>query len=148
MTWITKSLLAFSLMMAAHAWAEEKIALIVSKSSAIQKLSAEQVKTLFLGQTRFAEEGKVVNIADRDRNSPIYKEFYQLSANMSPKEVGVHWAKKVFTGEAPPPARLTGDDTAAKEWVKTHDDGLTYIYAKNADAKIRVVATLEGAQAR
>lgn len=123
--------------------AAEKIAVIVNKNSTLQKLSNEQVKNLFLGQIRYIESGKPLVIGERDRKSQIHEEFYALAANMTPKDVSVHWAKKVFTGEAPPPPRISGDDAAAIEWVRGNPEAITYAYAKNCDAKIKIVAFLE-----
>jgi hypothetical protein len=148
MIWMIRSLFLALLVFSSPLLADDSIALIVGKSSSIQKLSNDQIKSLFLGQTRFVGEGKAVTIADRDRNSAIYKEFYALATGMSVKDVAVHWARKVFTGEAPPPTRIAGDDTAAKDWVRSNDEGLTYVYAKNCDANVRIVALIENVPAR
>lgn len=146
---MTKTLFTI-LLLFANSFAEsafaEKIAVIVNKNSSVSKLSQEQVKSLFLGQTRYAEGGKALSIGERDRNSPIYMEFYATVANMNPKEVSVHWAKKVFTGEAAPPARINGDDKATIDWLQTQPDAITYIYAKNSDSRVKIVTFIESSR--
>lgn len=120
----------------------EAIAIVVSKKSPIEKLSATQIRALFLGETRRLDSGKAVEIGDRDRHSEIFRDFYFTVADMTPKDVAIHWAKKVFTGKATAPTHVAGDDEAAKAWVKSRLDGITYIAAKNVDAQVKVIGSV------
>jgi ABC-type phosphate transport system substrate-binding protein len=123
--------------------AADNIVAIVNKKSTLQKLTLAQMKAVFLGETRYAAPGVLVEVTDRDRNSDIYKEFYSNIASMTPKEVSVHWARKVFTGEAPPPARIAGDDADAIAMIKSKPDAITYIFEKNANANVRIVFSVQ-----
>jgi ABC-type phosphate transport system substrate-binding protein len=122
--------------------AGESIAVVTSKTSKIDKLSLAEIRALYLGETRRLQSGKTVDIGDRDRASDLHRDFYHSVAEMSPKDVAVHWAKKVFTGKATAPARVAGDDEAAKAWVKAKPDAITYIAAKSVDGQVKVVGTL------
>ncbi|MBC7530366.1 MAG: hypothetical protein H7318_02245 [Oligoflexus sp.] len=123
--------------------AADNIVVVVNKKSTLQKLTLNQIKAVFLGETRYAAPGILVEVTDRDRASDIYRQFYDGIASMKPKEVSVHWARKVFTGEAPPPARVSGDDAQAISLVKAKPDAITYIFEKNANASVRIVFSVQ-----
>lgn len=123
--------------------AGDNIVAIVNKKSTLKKLTLAQVKAVFLGETRYAAPGVSVEISDRDRASVIYKDFYDGIASMTPKEVSVHWARKVFTGEAPPPARISGDDAEAIALVKSKPNAITYVFEKNANGSVRIVFSVK-----
>jgi len=123
----------------AFAFSGEAVVAIVHRSSPLQKLTASQLKAVFLGESRFAVPGVMVEVNDRDRNSEIYREFYASIAAMSPKDVSIHWARKVFTGAAPPPPRISGDDSMAISVVTAKPEAITYIYEKNLTNAVKVV---------
>lgn len=120
----------------------DSIALVTSRKSMIEKLSPGQIRALYLGETRRLESGTTVELGDRDRSSEIYRDFYQTVTDMTPKDVAVHWAKKVFTGKATPPVRLVGDDEAAKNWVKARPDAMTYISSRSVDSSVKVIGLI------
>ena len=123
--------------------AADNIVAIVNKKSTLQKMTLAQVKAVFLGETRYAAPGILVEVSDRDRASEIYREFYDNIASMTPKEVSVHWARKVFTGEAPPPVRISGDDAEAIALVKAKPEAISYVFEKNATASVRIVFSVQ-----
>jgi ABC-type phosphate transport system substrate-binding protein len=139
------SLLLFA-MLSGHALAADNIVVVVSKKSPLTKLTNAQVKALYLGETRYAVPGVQVELHDRDRSTPIFKEFYSRLAAMSAKQVTVHWSRKVFTGEAPPPVRDSGDDAAVIEAIKDRAEAINYVYEKSLSpsAKVKVVYSLAG----
>lgn len=140
MTYKNRFVLLFSLFFTSQSlYAAATIVVIVNKKSTLQKLTLAQIKAIFLGETRYAAPGILLEINDRDRGSEIYKEFYDSIASMTPKEVSVHWARKVFTGEAPPSARVTGDDAAAIALVKAKPEAISYVYEKNANSSVKIV---------
>lgn len=141
--WFKSSLILLLLQsLTQSAFAADAIVAIVNRKSVLQKLTQQQMKAVFLGETRFAAPGVLLEIVDRDRTSDIYKNFYANLVSMSPKEVSIYWAKKVFTGEAPPPTRVTGDDAAAIEQVKGKPNSISYIYEKNVTASVKVIFEL------
>lgn len=119
--------------------AREKILVIANKELDLKALTRTQMKSLFLGEMRFTASGKAVRIGDRDRSSRVHKDFYESTAQMSPKDVSIYWARKVFSGQALPPARIPGDDKSTLDWVRAHTDGISYIYADNVDSSVQVV---------
>jgi ABC-type phosphate transport system substrate-binding protein len=141
--WIKSSLILLLLQsLVPTAFAADSIVAIVNRKSTLQKLTQQQLKAVFLGESRYAAPGVLIEIVDRERTSDIYKDFYASLVAMSPKEVSIYWAKKVFTGEAPPPTRVIGDDAAAIEQVKTKPNGISYIYEKNVTAAVKVIYEL------
>lgn len=126
-----------------EAFAADNIVVVVNKKSAITRLTHAQVKALFLGETRYPVPGVPVELQDRERTSQIFKEFYDGVASMSPKQVTVLWSRKVFTGEAPPPVRVSGDDNAILEALKQKPEAISYIYERNVTPSVRVVYSLK-----
>ena len=106
-------------------------------------LSSKVLMAVFLGEPRYAAPGILVEVTDRDRASDISRQFYDGIASMKPKDVSAHWARKVFTGEAPPPGRVSGDDAQAISLVKAKPDAITYIFEKNGNAGVRIVFSVQ-----
>ncbi len=131
-------------MLTAQAFAADTIVVIVAKKSPVTKLTLAQVKALYLAETRFAVPGVQVEVHDRDRSSAIFKEFYEKVAGMSPKQAAVHWSRKVFTGEAPPPVRDSGEDAVVLEALKNKGEAISYVYEKSitSAANVKVVYSL------
>lgn len=119
--------------------AADTIAVIVNKNSAVHKLTLAQVKAIFLGETRYADSSVLLEVHDRNSKSELYTHFFAGIASMNPKEVAVHWAKKVFTGEAAPISRILGDDAEAIALIIAKPNAITYIQEKNATNKVKVV---------
>lgn len=126
-----------------RAEASGNIVVVVAKKSPITKLTHAQVKSLYLGETKFVAPGQSVELRDRDRTSEIFKEFYAGLVSMTPKQVTVHWSRKVFTGEAPPPTRDMGEDASVIEALKSKPEAINYIYEKNVNRDVRVVYSLK-----
>ncbi|RZA17711.1 MAG: hypothetical protein EOP10_22225 [Proteobacteria bacterium] len=63
---------------------------------------------------------------------------------MSPKQAAVHWSRKVFTGEAPPPVRDSGEDAVVLEALKNKGEAISYVYEKSitSAANVKVVYSL------
>jgi hypothetical protein len=125
-----------------NADAADVIVVIANRSLEIPQLDASSLKSYFMGEKRYTETGQMVRIGERDRESDLYREFYDLTLRMTPKDVAVYWAKKVFTGEAIPPTRIKGDDQETLEWVRTHQEAISYIYEKNVDNTVQVLGKL------
>lgn len=123
--------------------AQGNIVVVVSKKSQLGRLSAAQVKALYLGETRIPVPGVSIELHDRERSSDIFKQFYAAIASMTPKQVTVHWSRKVFAGEASPPPREAGEDSAVIEALKAKPLAINYIYEKNLNSSVKVVYSLK-----
>ncbi|MES2745154.1 MAG: hypothetical protein V4655_06995 [Bdellovibrionota bacterium] len=134
------------IMLTAKSFAADNIVVIVPKKSPLTKLTLAQVKALYLGETRFAVPGVQVELHDRDRTTVIFKEFYEKVADMSPKQASVHWSRKVFSGEAPPPVRDSGEDAAVLEALKNKGEAINYVYEKSVTSasNMKIVYSLNG----
>lgn len=118
------------------------VVVVVNKKSEIRKISVEDARALFLGHIRFVDARSRATIGMRDGSLEVHKKFFARIAGMDPREVKINWAKQIFSGNSSPPVSVSGDDTAAKLWVRSTVDGITYIDATSMDDSMKSLLTL------
>lgn len=118
--------------------AEPEVVVIVSRQSAVEKLTREQVGDLFLGKLSRLGGVKVVPL-DRPEGSPVRDAFYAEFAGKSAAQIKAHWSKIIFTGRGQPPAQVA-DGEAARLRVAEDPAAVAYIERSLVDDSVRIVA--------
>jgi ABC-type phosphate transport system substrate-binding protein len=127
---------------ATPAWAR-RIAVVAGAGSKIGALTEAQARDVFLGNQEVLPSGEHVTPVDQSKDAPITEAFYALVADMSLKDVSVHWAKKVFAGRGTRPVQLEGGDAGVKAWVSARADAIGYVQADAVDGSVKVLLLLE-----
>ena len=121
--------------------AEDTIAVIINKQNTIEKLSVEDVRSIFLGEKKFFANDARIELADQNKDSSIFGTFYKLLASKSTKDITILRAKLVFTGQAQAPLVLNNDE-AVKSWVAKTPNGIAYIHTKELDNNVKSILKL------
>jgi ABC-type phosphate transport system substrate-binding protein len=122
----------------ARAEAEPEIVAVVSATSEIPKLTADEVADIFLGKlTRLAGGVRPVPL-DQPESSAARAQFYQQFAGKSAAQVKAHWSKVIFTGRGQPPAQVP-DSREARRRVAEDPNAIAYIERDLVDESVRIV---------
>lgn len=108
---------------------------IVNLSSDVHKLSANEIKALFLGKSK---QFKAFN---QPVGSPIREEFMSKVMQKSEGQYKAYWSKKIFSGKGSPP-KVLEDSAEVKRMVKRTPNAMGFIDNSLADDSVRVVYTL------
>lgn len=111
-------------------------------TSAVKFLTLEEVRELYLGQTRTVQSIGTVDLADRPSDSAIFREFYQKVTEKDPRQVKALWAKLGFMGKAKPPKVFSSDEEII-QWVKKHPNAIGYIEKSSLDKSVNVLLVVD-----
>lgn len=133
--WALPLLLAMS-MPAANASAD--VVVVVSAKNAVTRLTAEQVKKIFLGKTEAFPNGIHAVPIDQAEGNAIRDEFYSKVINKNSSQVTAYWARIIFTGDGHPPKLLEGN-IAVRKAVASNPNAIGYIDESAVDSSVRVI---------
>ena len=124
----------------APAWADTVV--VVSASSPVTALSAEQVSDLFLGKAgRFPDGAGPVQTYDLGEGSVARELFYRRISGRDPAQMTAYRARMMFTGRGQPPIELDHDDQVRRA-VARNPLALGYLERTAVDTSLRVVLVL------
>jgi ABC-type phosphate transport system substrate-binding protein len=119
---------------------------IVNKSAPIEKLSKDDVRSIFLGRLFvFPATDFEVNALDQANSSDLREWFYLQLANKSRRKMNTYWARYLFTGKGQPPLALESDQSIV-DMVSISPHTIGYLDEKFVNAQVKVVYRLEGEQ--
>jgi ABC-type phosphate transport system substrate-binding protein len=129
--------LALAVMMYASG-AQAEVVVVVSAQSTVTRLTATQVKDIFLGKTGVFPNGNKAVPIDQIEDNPPREDFYLKVANKSPAQLSAYWAQVIFTGNGFPPESLS-DDKAVKRAVANNSNAIGYIDRGAVDSSVRII---------
>ncbi len=118
--------------------ASAEVVVIVSASSAITRLTHEQVTRIFLGKTDTFPNGSHVVPIDQSEGNAARDEFYSKVAKKNSSQLAAYWAKIIFTGDGRPP-NLLGSNVAVRNAVADNPNVIGYIDKSAVDSSVRVI---------
>lgn len=122
--------------------ARADIALIVHKNSPLSTITMKEGKRIFLGVTKKLPDGSTIKIVDQEDNFKLKEDFYMELTGNSAAQISSRWAGLVFSGQAIPPAKASGDK-GVKEWLQKNPSGIGYIDSSRVDDSVKVVLTIK-----
>jgi ABC-type phosphate transport system substrate-binding protein len=136
--------LVFVLLAAGGARAEEPTSLvvIVNPSSAVDKLTRDEVIDIFLGRYRKLPSGRVAMPIDVTEEGTRRERFYQLLVKKSPAEMSSYWARLVFSGTTSPPFQVPDTQTAL-DLVSSNPNAIAYVDRSAVTPKVKVVLEIK-----
>lgn len=111
-------------------------------SSGVKSLTLEEVRALYLGQTRTLRDAGSVDLADRQSDSAIFREFYEKVTEKDSRQIKALWAKLGFMGKAKPP-KVFDSDEDIKAWIKKHPNAIGYIEKSSLDKSVKVLLVID-----
>lgn len=130
---LAAALVGFAL--AAHA---QDAVFVTNTASADVSLSADDVKSILLGNKTKWESGgviKLVVLTEGALNEKVIRDHTQRSADQFDK----YWKKLVFTGKGMPPATAKTDADVI-DYVSKNPGSFGYVAKESASDKVKVIA--------
>lgn len=142
MRMLKRSLLTVSaVLLCLQAPAFADVAIIVSQSTPISSLSADQVKAIFLKRSNSFPDGNDAIAIDLPQDNPVRDEFYLLAVHKKSGQMRAYWAKRIFTGKGTP-NEIMRSEAAIKKWVASNAGHIGYISAAAVDDSVKVLLRL------
>jgi len=138
-----KNLKSISLMLAVASCfslsiAQADVVVVVSATSPVGNLTADQVSQIFLGKiATFPGGGPAVPI-DQPESAAPRGEFYSKVTGKDAAQLKAYWSKIIFTGKGQPPKEIPGN-ADVKKLVADNPNMIGYIDKSAVDATVKAV---------
>lgn len=110
---------------------------VVHKENPVERLTPQEVKDIFLGKkTRWANDAPITIVMNT--NEEIHEHFTRVVLQKSPVQLSVYWKKILYSGIGMLPLAVK-DDEAAKSYVATHKNAISYINENSLDRQVKKV---------
>jgi len=140
---LPKPVLLLSLILAiSSATASAEIAVVVGQRSAVDRLSAGEVKALFLKKRVRFPNGEIAIPVNQDEDTHAYAEFAEKALDKDPSQLKSYWSTRVFSGKGTPPETV-GGGAAVKALVSRSPTAIGYIDSSQVDDSVKVVYTFK-----
>ena len=116
----------------------EELAVVAAKQSALEALSLNQLKRLYLGDPIQGPGGEKLLPLNRDPKSPERIGFDRSVLGMSPEAVARYWIDRKIRGQSGAP-RAVDPGPVAERVVARLPGALAYVRAKEVGAEVKVL---------
>lgn len=117
------------------------IAVVVHKDNPLSTITMKEGQRIFLGVAKKLPDGRSIKIVEQEDNFKLREDFYMELTGSSAAQVSSRWAGLVFSGQAIPPEKASGDK-GVKEWLQKNPGGIGYIDSSRVDDSVKVVLTI------
>lgn len=111
---------------------------VVSSTSPIKSLNANQISDIFLGKTSTFPSGGLAVPLDLTEGTPTRDEFYAKLTGKSAAQIKAHWSKIIFTGRGLPPKEILNGNEV-KRRLAENPNAISYIDENLVDSSVRVL---------
>jgi ABC-type phosphate transport system substrate-binding protein len=133
---IGRAAVGCSITLACHTVAAD-VVVVVSASSSVTALTAQQIAAIFLGNNARLPNGEPAVPIDQAEGSGTRDEFYAKFTGKSAAQMKAHWSKIIFTGRGQPPKELSAADI--KKQLAVNPNAIAYLEKTMVDASVRVL---------
>ena len=135
---LTRAVLAFALFCAApRVTRAQQVAVVVNPGNAIEELSTDKLRRLFLGQTKTFPNGGHARLARYTPSAPV---FDRAALALQPEIVRSRWMAMIFRGEATALPTELGTVEDMKRFVREHPDAIGFRPAGQIDGTVKPIA--------
>ncbi|MBA3004720.1 MAG: hypothetical protein FP813_12885 [Desulfurivibrio sp.] len=111
--------------------------LVVNKDNPVDRLNPQEVKDIFLGKKiKWGNDLPITLVMNT--NDEIHERFTRIMLQKSPVQLSVYWKKILYSGVGMLPLAVK-DDEAAKSYVGTHKNAISYITEDSLDRQVKKV---------
>lgn len=109
--------------MSAHA--NDEIVFVVHKGNPINKLTGQEIKSIFLGKKRTWENSESITLVVQENNK-THETFTRNALVKSPLQFSIYWKKKLFTGKGLLPHAVKNDQKMIN-FITSNPNSIGYI---------------------
>ncbi len=133
--------LAVALLNTPLAEAQADVAVIVNPANKVSKMSANDIKRIYLGKAKTFPQGSSAVAVDL-KDSSAKNLFYKKVVKKSPTQLKAYWSKLIFTGKGTPPTVKNRDEDVIK-WVAENREAIAYVDASSVNSSVKVIYTVK-----
>jgi len=122
--------------------ARGEIAVIGHRTGSTDRLTLEQVKSIYLKKSRALPGGTPVVPGEQPEESPLRSEFREKVLGKKASQLKAYWAKRIFTGQAVPPEVVGSNDDEVIRWVSGGAGRLGYVAGDHVTPEVKVLLRL------
>ncbi len=111
---------------------------VVNARSGVERLSRDEVISIFLGRYRRLPTGVAAIPVDQPESSALRAEFYRKLVGKDLNEINAYWSRLIFSGKTSPP-RQTASASEVVSVVSREAGGIAYIERGLVDSRFRIV---------
>ncbi len=111
---------------------------IVNLQSGVEKLTHDEVTSLFMGRQKRLPSGIVALPVEQAQPVATRARFYQLLVKKDLPDINAYWARLFFSGQAQPP-RQVNSAAEVLELVAGNKGAIGVVDASLVDRRVRVV---------
>jgi len=137
-TKLTLIALMTAMLTPALSWAEGTMVVVVNAKNPVNKMSADEVSQLFMGQSEFFPGGSPATAVDLAENSPQRTEFAAKVLGKTPPQLHAYWSKMVFTGKGKPLKEVPTSKEVIDFLVK-NTNAIGYMEKSAVDSNVKIV---------
>ena len=112
--------------------------LIANKSVAVDSLSRDDVRAIFLGEMTRLDDGKAIKFAVL-AEEPAQRLFMQEVVGKTTQQFVNYWRKKVFNGEALYPKTVMSSEEQVR-FVKTTSGAIGYVSEDDVTDSVKIIS--------
>jgi ABC-type phosphate transport system substrate-binding protein len=118
-----------------------RLAVVVSRDTAISALSESELQLIFKRKRRLLADGTLARPVNLPSNHAARRTFSEQVLHRSPEEMEDYWHRQYFNGITPP--FVAGSEEAVLRLVASTPGAIGYVPMCLADHRVKVVATVE-----
>jgi len=134
---ITVALLIAMLCVCFPVRADEPLAVIISTSNPLDKLSLADLKLIYQRKSQIDAEGNRWIPLNLTVNDPLRRSFSLSLFSMLPEEQDDYWNIQYFNGISPP--KVLASEEAILRFVASTTGAIGYIRQQKADSRVKVL---------
>jgi hypothetical protein len=134
---ITVALLIAMLCVCFPVRADEPLAVIISASNPLDKLSLADLKLIYQRKSQIDAEGNRWIPLNLTVNDPLRRSFSLSLFSMLPEEQDDYWNIQYFNGISPP--KVLASEEAILRFVASTTGAIGYIRQQKADSRVKVL---------
>jgi hypothetical protein len=113
-----------------------QIAVVVNSANALEELSLDNLRRLFLGQAKTFPTGAHARLGTHRASAAV---FDRTALGLQPEIVRSRWMSMIFRGEATSiPTELATPDEV-KKFVRDHADAIAFLPLSQVDGTVKVL---------
>lgn len=118
-------------------WADEMV-VVVNARNPINKMSADEVQQLFMGQSEFFPTGSPAVAVNQPESAAVRGEFDSKVLGKTPTQLHAYWSKMVFTGKGKPLKELASSKDVV-DFLAKNPNAIGYMEKSAIDNTVKVV---------
>ena len=119
----------------------KELNVIVNKSASIDKLSAVDIRRIYLAKMSFFPNGDKIVALDVSQDSNLYANFYEAVVGKGIAQISSYWSRMLFTGKGRPLEQIS-DRSKLIKLVEGDKKYIGYVEGEVLSENIKIVYSM------